>query len=74
MNILRICVKCSDTFNAVLLEDGKGTKVHDGYVPDFMPGEHYGDYVELDIDIATGRIVDWTNPSLNTVKQQLNDE
>lgn len=24
-----------------------------------MPGEHYGDYVMLDIDLATGRITGW---------------
>jgi hypothetical protein len=32
-------------------------------VPDFMPGEHYGDYVMLDVDIDTGKITNWKTPT-----------
>jgi len=32
-------------------------------VPEMMPGEHCGDYVEIDIDIATGKILNWKKPS-----------
>jgi hypothetical protein len=66
---LSINAKCSDLFSASLV-DGKGMVVgeYDGYVPDFMPGEHYGDYVELKIEVATGRILNWKVPS----KAQLN--
>jgi hypothetical protein len=31
----------------------------DGYVPSFMPGEHYGDYLILDIDIDSGLVTNW---------------
>ena len=72
--ILKICVKCSDMFSAKLVEDGKVTKTHDGYVPEFMPEDHYGDYVELDIDVETGMIVNWKKPSANELESQLNDE
>ena len=61
---LSINAKCSDLFSASLVDgDGKLVGEYDGYVPDFMPGEHYGDYVELDIDLATGRILNWRVPS-----------
>ena len=61
-------------FTAKLVEDGKVTKTHDGYVPEFMPEDHYGDYVELDIDVETGMIVNWKKPSDNELESQLNDE
>lgn len=61
--ILKICVKCSDMFSATLEEDGKETAEYSGYVPSFFPEEHYGDYVELDIDIDTGMIVNWKKPT-----------
>jgi hypothetical protein len=61
--VLSICAKCSDRFAAQLTENGKLLKDYDGYVPDFMPGQHYGDYVELDIDIETGLILNWKKPT-----------
>lgn len=60
-----IYCKVSDRFT-YQLKDADGTVVHDqddGYVPDFMPGEHYGDYVILDIDIDTGMVKNWSAPT-----------
>lgn len=61
--ILSISAKCSDMFSADLLQDGVHSN-YDGYVPDFFPGEHYGDYVELKIDIDTGKILNWQVPTV----------
>lgn len=58
---LRILLKVRDRFRASL-HDQDGQEVcsqEDGYVPNFMPGEHCGDYVILDIDIETGMIKNW---------------
>lgn len=63
--IIKICGKTSDLFSANLIGDSglpKG-EPYDGYVPDWMPGDHYGDYIQLDIDTATGRILNWKCPS-----------
>lgn len=60
---LKITAKCSDLFHASLVTEGAETKEYDGYVPDFMPGQHYGDYVELKIDVATGQILNWKTPT-----------
>ena len=49
-------------FSATLTADGK-TTAYCGYVPDFFPDEHYGDYVQLKIDIDTGQIIDWKKPT-----------
>ena len=61
---ISISAKCSDLFSACLLDDeGKVVKEYEGYVPDFFPEEHYGDYVQLDIDIKTGTITNWKVPT-----------
>jgi hypothetical protein len=62
MKTIRICAKCSDMFSASL-NDGKTIKQYEGYVPDFFPEEHYGDYIEFTIDIETGKILNWRKPT-----------
>jgi hypothetical protein len=60
---LTMSAKCSDMFSASLTDD-KGTYLeYDGYVPNFFPGTHYGDYVELVIDTDTGQILNWKKPT-----------
>ena len=54
--IIKISAKCSDLFSASCDAEAK---YYDGYVPDFFPETHYGDYVELTIDTATGQILNW---------------
>jgi hypothetical protein len=62
--VLKLCLKVSDRFTATLERNGALIgDVYDDYVPGFMPGEHYGDYVLLDIDVATGRILNWNKPT-----------
>lgn len=59
--ILSTCIKCSDMYSHALhRKDGKIVE-YSGYVPSFFPGEHYGDYVMLDIDPYTGKILNWKN-------------
>jgi len=71
MKILRMSAKCSDCFSATLEENGKETISYDGYVPDFFPNEHYGDYVMFDIDIETGKILNWNKPTKEDLKTLL---
>lgn len=56
---ISINAKCADLFYASL-DNGKE---YEGYVPDFFPGKHYGDYIEFEIDIETGQIVNWQKPT-----------
>lgn len=72
MRILRICAKCSDLFTAKLERPNKKPITHEGYVPDFMPEQHWGDYVELDIDVDSGQIINWKVPTDKVLEQQLN--
>lgn len=70
---LTISAKCSDMFSAILYEDNKqvGNEYSD-YVPNWFPNpqaDHFGDYVELQIDIDTGQILNWRKPT----KAQLNE-
>jgi len=62
--VISISAHCRDMFDMSVM-DAKGNCIadYDGYVPSFMPnGGGYGDAVEMDIDIETRRILDWTNP------------
>lgn len=67
---LQLCLKVRDEFTASLLDQDNQT-IHiqdEGYVPRFMPGEHYGDYVMLDIDLETGQITNWKKPSAKEIQ------
>lgn len=58
--VLQICAKCSDLYSHTIYDkNGKVYREYDGYVPSFMPGEHFGDYIMLDIDPYTGKILNW---------------
>lgn len=62
---MEIYAKIRDMFT-YSLKDAQGEEVYsqdDGYVPDFMPGDHYGDYIILTIDIETGVITNWCAPT-----------
>lgn len=49
-------------------------ELNEEYVPNFFPGEHYGDYLILDIDISTGQIVNWKSPSECDLKDIFNGD
>lgn len=67
---LHIHLKVCDCFTANLFSDtGEILKEYDGYVPGFMPGEHFGDYVLLNIDIDTGQIINWKKPTAEQIEQ-----
>lgn len=71
---LRVNAKCSDLcWMALVSADGTHIAERDGYVPDFMPGEHYGDYIEIDIDIETGMITNWKKPTKEQLKEAFPD-
>ena len=66
-----LSAKCSDLCYA-RLDDENGNQIgqeHDGYVPDWMPDEHYGDYVMIEIDLETGKIINWKRPSLEALQE-----
>lgn len=74
--VMKIFVKCSDRFT-YSIEDQDGTEIFtqdDGYVPDFMPGEHYGDYIILDIDIDTGTVLNWKTPTAEQLEKAMKEE
>jgi len=72
---LHLHIKVRDGF-AAGIKDAQGDEVaaYEGYVPDFFPGEHYGDYLILNIDLATGQIKNWKAPTAEQVEAMLNQE
>lgn len=70
---LSLCIKVCDQFDGVLKDqDGADIAAYSGYVPEFMPGEHDGDYLILDIDIDTGQITNWEKPTLDQIEGFVN--
>ncbi len=68
---LKIHIKVRDQFCADLT-DQNGSVIFsqdNGYVPDFMPGDHYGDYLILDIDIDTGQVINWEKPDQEDIEK-----
>lgn len=68
MKTIRISAKCGEQFSAVLEQNGNQIGEYDGNVPDFFPGKHYGDYIELEIDVTTGHILNWYVPTKEDLK------
>ena len=67
-----VTAKCSDLCNVQFFnEDGTKVGESNGYVPDFMPEEHWGDYVELEIEVATGKILNWKVPTQKELKDSM---
>lgn len=72
---LKVNLKVRDEFYCSLVsESGKKLKDYEGYVPGFMPGEHYGDYVNLEIDIDTGQILNWKKPTAEEIESFINED
>lgn len=68
---LRIYCKVVDDFSASLV-DQDGAEIcsqHSDYVPSFMPGKHFGDYVILNIDMETGMVTNWKKPDPKEVAE-----
>jgi len=72
---ISVQVKVTDRFNGDFLDvDGnKVFSVEQSYVPDFFPGIHGGDYLELDIDIKTGQIVNWEAPGEDDLQEFIDE-
>jgi hypothetical protein len=69
---LNIHCKVRDEFEADLLDaEGAKLKEYEGYVPSFMPGQHYGDYLMLEIDIDSGQILNWKPPTAQQIEEFL---
>jgi hypothetical protein len=67
---LKLHIKVSDRFTGDLVDqDGEILKEYEGYVPSFFPGQHYGDYLILDIDIDAGVITNWKTPTAAEVEE-----
>jgi hypothetical protein len=61
---VRVHVKVSDS-GCYELKDANGeliAEIDEDYVPSFFPEDHYGDYLILDIELETGRILNWKCP------------
>lgn len=42
--------------------NGERISRRDDYVPSFFPGDHYGDYIILEVELDSGIIKNWKRP------------
>lgn len=71
--IIGVFCKVCDSGNYVL----KGAADHviaerDDYVPSFFPGDHHGDYIDFQINLETGQILNWKKPEPIEVSRAFN--
>lgn len=68
-----ITAKCTDACHIVGLDEARKPvgENNGGSVPDWMPGEHFNEYVELRVDVRTGRILNWKPPTQKELKKTL---
>lgn len=66
---IQIHAKICDSGSYILKNGDKELAAIDDYVPSFFPGDHYGDYLILDIEIETGKILNWKKPNPEVVAE-----
>lgn len=70
---LSLQIKVTDRFYADLIdEQGEVVGNIELDVPNFFPGDHYGEYLYLDIDIETGQITNWNKPTAKQIEAIIN--
>ena len=57
--VLRISAKCVDLCWTEYTDSKGNITQSNGYVPQHIGIDEYGDYVVLDIDMQTGQILNW---------------
>lgn len=71
---INVMAKVRDCGSYSLASDEGGiVHEHDGGVPGFFPGEHYGDYLDLKIDLETGTILNWITPSESALQEYVGE-
>ena len=72
---IQVYAKPSDCGTYRLLDkDGQLMHEVDGYVPRWFPGDNYGDYIILNIDIDTGQILNWKPPTAAQLEEWMDEE
>ena len=70
-----LCLKVRDEFACNIFDqDNICIGSYEGYVPGFFPGDHGGDYVELDINLDTGMVENWKVPTAEQIEKLLKEE
>ncbi len=73
MRIFKIKAKCDDRCTEEYIVDGVTKAVHNGY-PLGIGGISGGDYIDFEIDLDTGKIVNWTVPQHGNVMTEFDLE
>lgn len=69
-----VSAKCSDLcFVEYFDKDKKMVAERDGYVPSFLNegSDNDGDFLTLEIDVASGKILNWKKPTQKELKDSI---
>jgi hypothetical protein len=69
MRTLQLSGKCSDLCFTIF-NDGEKEYKQDGYPPN-IKGLARGDYVDVTINLDTGKIINWTVPTNEEIKKEM---
>ena len=69
---ISLSAKCSDLFNATIMLGADGYDI-EGYVPEGL-GIGGGDYIELTIDLKTGKILNWVPPTDESIQNAIGED
>ncbi len=71
IKIIKVNARTRDCFHAELYnENNQLIHSEDGYVPSWMPGYHYGDSFNLEIDNETGVILNWKEIKTSNITEE----
>ena len=73
-SFIRVEAKCADRCSIDMV-DASGSMIHQhvGEVPEFMPGQHYGDSIILSINVKSGLISNWGDEERAKIQGLLDD-
>jgi hypothetical protein len=75
IKVLKVCGKTVDACSIIFQnEEGVDVGSRNDYVPNYFPEEHWGDYLDLHIDVETGMILNWKKPTQKELKDSITDK
>lgn len=72
---ISICALVSNNWSHTVFDaEGAILEIHEGSVPSFMPGQHLGVYIMLEIDPYTGLILNWNRWKQNENESETKED
>jgi hypothetical protein len=77
IKVMKMTFRCGDSVAQSFHEkDGEKVAEKVGYAPQFFPNgdKNFGVFIELDIDLTTGQILNWVPPTEAQMREALKED